>query len=359
MTSLGLAKAKRLKKSNNKKGDEILEKLQQVTSEEWSLVNDFNRNILEDFIINNPELSQKTRRSYESNLRIWFVWVKDYLGNKSQLDIKPLEYKKFQNWMLNRGCSSSDVNNKRAAISSLNSYIEIYYSDDYPLFRNFINKSIKRPPKAYVNEKEPLTKDEFAHLIEVLTERGEWQKIAYLVFTLDTGCRREESRQLLKNVVNANPIKKTKHFVDEDGNMKETTIVYYQTHPIRCKGAGDAGKVRRFAFSEHTMQVLKKWLKFRGEDNCEYMFVTNYGGEVHQVSETLFNTWAKNTFSEIIGRRAYPHQLRASRATQLSQEDGVDVKVIQKLLGHENATTTEIYIQRNDTDDIEELYVNN
>ncbi len=335
-----------------------MKKLQQITQEEWSEVDEFNRTLLDDFISNNPELSGKTRKAYESNLKIWFVWVKNSLGNKKQLDIKPLEYKKFQNWMLNRGCSSSDINNKRAAISSLNAYIEIYYRDEYPMFRNFINKSIKRPPKAYVNEKEPLTKEEFNHLIDVLTERGEWQKVAYLVFTLDTGCRRAESRQLLKNVVNAKPIIKTKRVCDSDGCERLEEIVYYQTHPIRCKGAGETGKVRKFKFGQNTMNALKKWLDERGEDGCEYMFVTKYGGSVKQVSETLFNTWAANTFSEIIGRRAYPHQLRSSRATQLAEEDGVDIKVIQKLLGHENSSTTEIYIQHDDTDDVEELYIN-
>ncbi len=333
-----------------------MQKLQQVDQKEWNDVNEFNRYILEDFINNSLELSPKTRHTYESNLRIWFIWVKNNLNNKSQLYIKPLEFKRFQNWLINRGCSSADINNKRSAISSLNGYIEIYYRDDYPTFRNFINKSIKRPPKALVNEKQPLTKEEFAHLIAVLKEHGEWQKVAYLEFTLDTGCRRAESRQLLKTVVNATPVKKTKEVENPDGTTSEVEVVYYQTHQIRCKGAGSTGKMRRFLFSENTMQALKKWLEVRGEDDCEFMFVTNYGGGVHQVSETLFNTWAKNTFSKIIGRRAYPHQLRSSRATQLAEED-VDIKVIQKLLGHENASTTEIYIQTDDSDELEDLYV--
>mgnify|MGYP002511802635 FL=1 len=334
-----------------------MKKLEQITPEQWDNVHEFNRTILEDFLTNSTELSPRTRKAYESNLKIWFVWVKDNLGNKTQLEIKPLEYKKFQNWMVNRGCSSADVNNKRAAISSLNGYIEIYYHDEYPTFRNFINKSIKRPPKAFVNPKEPLTKEEFNHLIEVLTEREEWQKVAYLMFTLDTGCRRAESRQLLKSVVDARPIKKMRKVTDEDGNEVEKEVLYYQTHSIRCKGAGSVGKVRKFIFGEDTMKALKKWMEHRGEDECEYMFVTRYGGEVRQVSETLFNTWATSTFSKIIGRRAYPHQLRSSRASQLAVEDGVDIKVVQKLLGHESVTTTEIYVVRDDSDDLDELYV--
>ena len=119
-----------------------MKKLEAVTQEQWNEVCEFNRNLVESFLSDSVELSPKSRKAYESNLKIWFVWVKDNLKNKKQIDIKPLEYKKFQNWMVNRGCSSSDTNNKRAAISSLNGYIEIYYHDDYPTFRNFINKSI-------------------------------------------------------------------------------------------------------------------------------------------------------------------------------------------------------------------------
>ena len=224
-----------------------MKRLPHITEQEWEEVNEFNRFIWEDFLTNSTELSPKSRKAYHSNLRIWFVWVKDNLGNKSQLDIKPLEYKRYQNWLLNRGASSSDVYNKRAAISSLNNYIEIYYQDEYPLFRNFINKSIKRPPKSFVHAKEPLTKAEFDNLIAVLTEREEWQKIAYLKFTLETGCRRAESRQILKDIVDAKPTIKTKTVVNDDGSTNEVEVILYQTPPIRCKGAGDVGKVRRLS----------------------------------------------------------------------------------------------------------------
>ena len=157
-----------------------MKKLDKITDVQWAEVNEFNRFIVEDFILNSTEKSKQTLKAYESNLKIWFVWVKDNLNNKSQIDIKPLEFKRFINWMINRECSSADCNNKRAAISSLNNYIEVYYGDEYKTFRNFINKSIQRPPKAFVHEKQPLTIEEFNHLIAVLTEKQEWQKIAYL-----------------------------------------------------------------------------------------------------------------------------------------------------------------------------------
>lgn len=323
-----------------------MQKLNHITEDEWNEVCEFNKTILEDFLVNSAELSPKTRTAYQSNLRIWFVWVKDHLGNRSQTEIKPLDFKKFQNWLLNRGCSSADINNKRAAISSLNNYIEVYYESEYPMFRNFINKSIKRPPKAFVHEKQPLTKSEYEHLIAVLTEREEWQKIAYLRFTFETGCRRAESRQLTKDTILLNP------------SVRASTNVY-QTKPIRCKGAGELGKVRRLTFGQDAMDAMRKWIDVRGGldgDDCPYMFVTKRDGKYAQVSETCFNGWAKDVFAEIVGRRFHPHLLRESRATQAVVEDGKDINAVKNLLGHESTETTQIYVVRNEDEDVGELF---
>jgi integrase len=331
-------------------------KLPPVTQEEWNKVNDFNKFIFEDFITNSTELSPKTKIAYESNLKIWFIWVKDNLNNKSQIDIKPLDFKRFQNWMVNRGCSSADCANKRAAISSLNNYIDVYYRDDYPQFRNFINKSIARPPKAFVNEKQPLTKEEFANLISVLEKRGDWQKVAYLKFTLDTGCRRAESIQVKKDFVNIKPTIKHKTHIDENGNDVTKEIKYYVTPTIRCKGKGTVGKERKFKFSQDTMDAFKKWIEVRGEDDCPDMFISKYAGKVKGIAENTLNNWATHVFTPIVGRRFHPHLLRESKATQLAVEEGKDISVIQSLLGHESSETTQIYIIRDETDDLDELF---
>lgn len=336
-----------------------MKKLNHIADEEFDCVNEWNKFILEDFLTNSTELSPKSKKSYESNLKIWFIWVKDNLNNKSQLEVKPLEYKKFQNWLLNRGCGSADINNKRAAISSLNGYIEIYYHDEYPMFRNFINKSIKRPPKTFVHEKEPLTMQEFENLIKVLTEREEWQKIAYLEFTLSTGCRRAESRQLQTSILNATPIVKKKTMYDENNMPFEKEIKYYQTHPIRCKGKAEQGKVRKLCFSERAMQAIKKWLDYRAEiwgDDCPYVFVTRYNGQVKQIGETTFNSWCSNDFEKIVGRRVHPHLWRESAATQLVVEQGKDIESVRALLGHESSETTRIYVIRDEDEDIDDLF---
>lgn len=334
-----------------------MRKLQQIKPEDWNGVCEFNKHILQDFLDNSTEFSPKTKKIYESNLRIWFMWVKDNLGNKRQIDIKPLEYKRFQNWLVNRGCSSADTNNKRAAISSLNGYIEIYYCDEYPMFRNFINKSIKRPAKKIVREKEPLTKEELATLFDELNARGEYQKAAYVMFTFETGCRRAATRQILKSVVEANPIVKTRQVTGENGETIAEEFHIYQTHPVREKGAGEQGKVRKLTFGDASMSALKKWLEVRGEDDCPYMFVTFHSDGVKQATEATINKWFTGVISKIVGRQIHPHTLRASRATQAVVEEGKDIEAVKNLLGHENQTTTlEYYVVKKDEENVDELF---
>jgi integrase len=311
---------------------------------------------MEEFLDNSTELSPKSLKSYKSNLMIWFNWVRENLDNKKHIDIKSREYLRYQNWLVKLEHSSSDISNKRSAISTLNNYIMIYYEDLYPSFRNFINKGIKKPEKAFVHEKIPPTKAEMAMMVEKLEEQEQWQKIAYLKFTFETGCRREESRQILKSLVEAEPIVKNKKVKNEDGTEEEKEIKYYLTPKIRCKGKGRTGKIRRLKFSDYSMNALKKWIEVRGEDECEYMFVTKYGGKIKQVGETTFNQWATNTFAKLLGRRFHPHILREGRATSIVVEEGKPIEAAQKLLGHNSSETTKIYVISEDDDDDDELF---
>ena len=145
---------------------------------------------------------------------------------------------------------------------------------------------------------------------------------------------------MLKEVVNYEPREKEITVVDEDGNKKNVISKYYLTHTIRCKGASIVGKQRKLKFDDSAMTWLKKWLEIRGDDNCPYMFVTKVHNTISQVSETTFNDWCKYTFTKIVGRRIHPHLFRESRATNLVVYEHKSPEVAQKLLGHNDVSTT-------------------
>ena len=337
----------------------IANKLPEVTEEQWLKVNEFNRKITEEFLTESTELSPKTVIQYNSCLRIFFNWVCENCENKSLLEIKSRDFLKYQNFLVRRGLSSSAIRMKRASISSLNGFIITYYEDEYPTFKNFITKKIPAPPKADVHVKQPMNDDEWKLLLKTLEERGDWQKLAYLHFTYSAGCRRAESRQILKEVATYEPVVKEKIVKNVDGIEENKSVVFYQTGDVRCKGKGSVGSVRKLKFSQDAMDAIKKWLEIRGEDDCPYLFVTKYGnnGVNRQVSEGVFNDWCKGCFSKIVGRRIHPHQLREKRATDMVLYENKDIKSAQALLGHKQSSTTEIYVIRDDTEDVEDAFL--
>lgn len=326
----------------------MIEKLEEVTKE-WFETNikEENKQFVSEFL-NQAHLSPQTLSQYKSGLYQFFKFVHDQCGNKLITDLKPRDALKYQNYLINRDLSSSAVKFKRSAVSSLCGYIELYYAEEFPLFRNIYNKKIPNPAKVNRHEKIPLNEEEFFNLIEVLTEREEWQMVAYLLFTYETGCRRGESRLLLREFVTY------KKAVDKKtGEDKQ----YYFTNEIRCKGRGREGKVRKFPVSEIAMEALKKWHEERGEDDCPYMFVRKTkDGKVNHLSASTFNYWCTEIFAEIVGKRVHPHLLRSSKATNLSLYGNKSIDAIQALLGHNSPDTTKIYIVKDGEDELDELF---
>ena len=337
----------------------IAARTEEITDEEWLTVNKYNREMVQDYLDNQSDLSAKTRPAYKSGLRIFFKYVKDYLGDKDFTKIKKKEFQKYLNWLTNRGMSDSAIKFKKSCVSAFCNYVMMMYEEELPTFRNFTT-GLKVVQTGYVHEKLPLTPDEYVALCQELEKCEEWQKLAYLVFSYSTGCRRAEARQLLKEVVDYPAKEKKIKIIDEDGKEVEATSKQYQTHNIRCKGHSIVGKVRKLKFGEDAMHWIKKWLEVRGDDDCPYVFVIKQkNGETRQVGEGTFNDWCSGLFTKIVGRRVHPPLFRESRATNLVVYEHKSAEVAQKLLGHEDVSTTKNHyiIQDDSNDESDEAFI--
>jgi len=335
----------------------MAKKLKDMTEEMYQLCNDYNKQIIEEFIDSSDELSPKTKPQYRSSLRIWINYIREHCGNKPIHEIESIDYKKFQSWLYNNGLGESAIRFKRSAVSTLNNYIMLYYQRQYPTFRNFVNKGIKVPSLGEVNVKQPLTPEEYGHLCDELYRLEEWEKLAYLKFSYSTACRRTESSLLLKEVIDYEPRRSIVKVKDENGKVSDIEVSSYKSNSIRCKGKGSIGHVRKLQFSEEAMEALKKWIEFRGEDDCPYMFVYKNETGVHQRQPDNFNYWCSKLFTSIVGRRVHPHLFRESRATNLVLHSGKTLETAQKLLGHKSVETTKIYVIREDTDDADDAFI--
>jgi integrase len=315
-------------------------RLPDVTEEEWLVCDNFNRKIVEEFL-KQAHLSPQTLKQYRSALRIFCKWVHDECDNKPIHKLKTRHAMAYQNYLIEFGLSNKAVKFKRAAVSSVCGYIETFYDDDYPEFRNIYNKKVPSPGTAPKREKLPLSEEEFNSLIDTLEKRGNFDMVAYLRFSYSSGCRRAEARQLLKEVVNYEKVK------DKP---------YYATHKLRAKGRGREGKVRSLFFEDDAMDAIRKWLEVRGEDDCPYVFATKENGEYKQIGPNTFNYWCSKIFTKIVGRRVHPHLLRSTRATHLVVSGGKNIEAAQALLGHESAETTRLYVIKQGSEDLDSVF---
>lgn len=317
------------------------------TDEEFDrLVDPITKELVDDFL-RQSQKSDQTLKQYKSGLYIFCKFVHDELKNKPVTELKIRDALRYQNKLVDLGLSDSAIKFKRSVVSAFYLHIEAFWSDEYPDVRNIFTKAVPNVGNEKKKEKIPLTSSEIKKLTQHLIETKKWQQLAYLTYTYQTGCRREESRQLKKEVVDY------KKYVNPKGEEKN----YYLTHTIRAKGRGKAGKVRRFQFGEDAMVALQHWIEERGDDDCEYMFVSRdrETKKYKQIKADTFNAWCTQ-WGKFLGKKVHPHLLRSSRATNSVVEDGKDIKAVQQLLGHNSSSTTEIYVVRNEEDAVDELF---
>ena len=143
-------------------------KMNSITSPELlAQINPKNKQLLVDFMdyLRSTQRSETTIHGYENDIQIAWVWCLQYNDNKFYVDWTKRNIVAYQNWLLNsNGNSPARVRRLKAALSSLGNFVENVLDDEFPNFRNIINK-IESPALQAVREKTVLT-DEQVHLTD-------------------------------------------------------------------------------------------------------------------------------------------------------------------------------------------------
>jgi integrase/recombinase XerD len=104
---------------------------------------------------------------------------------------------------------------------------------------------------------------------------------------------------------------------------------------LKAKG----GKQRRILLDSETISMLSR-----------YVSETELGDENRLFPLTTRHVWhVVRKYGRMVGIDVHPHTLRHSFAIHLVRS-GLDLRRVQKLLGHSNLNTTQVYLQFNDQD---------
>ncbi len=121
---------------------------------------------------------------------------------------------------------------------------------------------------------------------------------------------------------------------------------------------GKGNKERRVTYGEYCDEILKLYLSDGYQrlniKNTSYLFLNNRGEAITERGvRYVLDQIIKNTS---LNKSISPHVLRHSFATHLLNE-GCDLLTVQKLLGHESISATQIYTHVT-TDRLKEVYYN-
>lgn len=258
-----------------------------------------------DYLMYERRLSKNTIIAYKKDLNVIISTLKKDLNQLNKDDIN--------NFLKNMDVSSRT---KAHYLTVLNSYY------NYLIFTGLLSMNpcdmIKSPK---IEKKLPvyLTIEEIDKLFNIrLNKPIDYRNKAMLELLFATGTRISELTSLTLSQI----------------NFEESII----------KVMGKGKKERIIPIANNALNYLKVYIynyrEYLIKNNNDYVFLNKNGEKISR--QGFFKILKKMAQDSGINKNISPHVLRHSFATYLLN-NGVDLRIIQELLGHENLETTEIY----------------
>lgn len=302
-----------------------------ITSPELlAQVNPENKTLLNDFLdyLRSIQRSETTIEGYQNDIEIAFVWCLQNNENKYFVDWTKRNVVAYQNWLLNSNENSpARIRRLKASLSSMSNYICNVLDDEYPNFRNIINK-VENPVNRPVREKTVWEDEELEKLLDALIEKKKYEQACYLALAMYSGRRKAELC-----------IFKVSDF-DEDKLVCDGAL--YKSAPLKTKGRGLGKYINCYTLAKKFKPYLDMWMEEREKRgiSSEWLFPSNSNPD-EPISVSTANSFSQ-TYSRISGKEAYLHSLRHYFTTALVR-NGIPDNVITQLIGWESADMCKIY----------------
>lgn len=284
-------------------------------------INPENKKLMERYLKNfSTKRSPKSVICYRSNLNIFFVWNVLHNENISFIDIKKLDLMDFFDFGITElKWSPNRYAQVHSCLSSFSAFIETYYDDIYPTFRNLLPK-IEKPVKEAVRKKSVFTIDDINKLFNWLGNKGKTQEQCLLALMVGSGARVSELVRFTTPMIDEN-------HTEFDGLFLETT------EEMRVKGRGVNGKMmNRYIIKDLFMPYYNSWLPLRNKimeetgQNHDYIFIKRDGTPA---SVSTIRAWIAS-WDDALDQHLYPHSLRHFWTTYLLSL-GLEKEFVQEL----------------------------
>jgi len=263
-----------------------------------------------NYLLTEKALSINTVKSYENDLKNFLKWL-------TEQNILVLNCKKddIVQYLLNLKEKTYSSTSIARILSSLKQFFR------FMIFDSIINHDPTeglKSPKLWLRLPKALEIDEVKRLLSVMLENKYYLRdIAMLELMYASGLRVSELVRLKLSDIN------------------------FEAGFIKVKGKGD--KERVVPIAQRSIDKIKNYLtKLRPsllkKKASEYVFLNNRGQPM-----TRQRFWQNiKAIGRIAGVNVTPHMIRHSFATHLL-EGGADLRSLQKMLGHSDISTTQIY----------------
>lgn len=307
--------------------------------EDWAKVNPNNKDLFNQWktYLMSTDKSKGTILQYANDMRILFIFLEKFCGNKFIVDLNKRDIISFQGYSINEwGHSSNRTRRIRSCLSSLCNFIENIMDDLYPDFRNIVNK-IEAPQKKPVREKTVLTNEQVNYVLATLVESKQYQKACVFALAANSGARLSELCRFRVSFF-------------EDKNLLNNA--YYKTPvKIRIKGRGRNGAEKhKFILKNGFKEYLDLWLEEREKlgITTDDLFVTRRNEQWLPATDITLQSW-KTQFTNILETDFYFHSLRHYLTTKL-RANNIPDKIIKDFFGWESIDMIEVY-DDNDAED--------
>lgn len=259
-------------------------------------------------------LSENTIKAYERDLE-------DYLNHlikyRNIVDIKNVNRRDILAYL--KTLSKNDI--KAVSITRKLSSIKGFH--EFMLKENIVSEDVSydiKTPKLEKNLPNVLTVDEIITLMELVSgdEPLSLRNLALLELIYGSGLRVSELLNL---------------------NLQD---IHFNAKYVKIIGKGK--KERIVPINDMSIKAIKNYLAngrvhlVKEENNI--LFLNQYGNKLSR--QGFFKILKKLASNAGINKEISPHTLRHSFATHLL-ENGIDLRSLQELLGHEDISTTQIY----------------